>query len=154
LVLKDFINSGLKLVPTLYSSSFTAVLKKRNKLPSHWQWDRINQLKKIKSLKGLKSMLCFGSDFYYQTFSPLRDSFYYSIEVLKDYQHEIGLAPDEVLRMATGACHELFPGTSAGVISSGAQASFNLVGGDLKSDIKYLHDIQGTVNNGVIYRIP
>jgi len=146
--------SKARFVPSLYSKTYMQLLEQKNKLPNHWQWERDRQLKVINSLAKLSPLLCFGSDFYFPSFSPLRDWAFYAIEILRDFEKETFLKTDQVLSMATGACNELFPGSSAGLIKEGASASFNLVGGNLKSDIRYLHNIQGVVQRGRPHRLP
>jgi hypothetical protein len=151
---QSFLSSKVRLVPSLYSKAYMQLIDQRGKMPAHWPWERARQLKAINSMAKLSPLLCFGSDFYFPTFSPLRDWAFYAIEILRDFEKETFLKSDQVLSMATGGCQSLFPGTSAGLIKLGATASFNLVGGDLKSDLKYLHDIQGVIHRGQPYRLP
>lgn len=148
---KKLETSKAKIIPTDFPQSFIDYRSQKYDT-FDLRWEKERQDARLKLFKGLKPQLCFGSDFYYKTENPIKTRAFFALELFIEMASKLKLKTTEALKMITSNCHELFPESHAGYIRVGEKANFIGIEGDLKEDLRVIHNSEFIMRDGVIIR--
>lgn len=150
--------SSVRLIPTDIPQYYLDFYRNKFTKDQLYYWERTKkqQSKILSYLKKFtnKDQLCFGSDFYIESFDPVRTKAFWALTALIERAKDLELKPREALQMATRNCAPLFTSVAEskkiGLIAPNHLANFIMVKGDLRKDFSLIRNLIYLVKEGEI----